>query len=194
MKIYQIDSSARKEGSTSRALAKKLLDKIKNPNDEIIYRDLNDEMVFVSGLTESGMNIDKKDQTDHHKKMFELSDQLVRELKESDIIIISAPIYNYGPPATLKAWSDLAARVGETFRFKSNGRREGLLKNKRAYLVITSGGTKLNSKEDFLTPWLKFILNFFGIKKIDVVSADQMALNYKKSIKDAEDQIKNLAQ
>ena len=192
MKIYQIDSSARKEGSTSRALAKKLLDKIKKPRDEVIYRDLDDEMVFVSGLTESGMKIEKKDQTEHHKKMFELSDTLVKELKESDVIIISAPIYNYGPPATLKAWSDLAARVGETFRFKPNGRREGLLKNKRAYLVITSGGTKLNSSEDFLTPWLKFILNFFGIKKIDVVSADQMALNYKKSIKDAEDQIKNL--
>jgi FMN-dependent NADH-azoreductase len=193
MKIYQIDSSARKKGSTSRSLAKKLLKKIKKPGDKVIYRDLDDEMVFVSGLTESGMKIAKKDQTKEHKKMFKLSDTLVRELKESDIIIISAPIYNYGPPATLKAWSDLAARVGETFRFKPNGRREGLLRNKRAYLVITSGGTKLNSKEDFLTPWLKFILNFFGIKKIDVVSADQMALNYKKSIKDAEDQIKNLA-
>ena len=128
MKIYQIDSSARKEGSTSRALAKKLLDKIKKPDDEVVYRDLNDEMVFVSGLTESGMNIDKKDQTEHHKKMFELSDKLVSELKESDIIIISTPIYNYGPPATLKAWSDLAARVGETFKFKPDGRREGLLK------------------------------------------------------------------
>jgi FMN-dependent NADH-azoreductase len=193
MKIYQIDSSARKKGSTSRSLAKKLIKKIKKPGDKVIYRDLDDEMVFVSGLTESGMKIAKKDQTKEHKKMFKLSDALVRELKESDIIIISAPIYNYGPPATLKAWSDLAARVGETFRFKPNGRREGLLRNKRAYLVITSGGTKLNSKEDFLTPWLKFILNFFGIKKIDVVSADQMALNYKKSIKDAEDQIKNLA-
>ena len=193
MKIYQIDSSARKKGSTSRSLAKKLIKKIKKPGDKVIYRDLDDEMVFVSGLTESGMKIAKKDQTKVHKKMFKLSDTLVKELKESDIIIISAPIYNYGPPATLKAWSDLAARVGETFRFKPNGRREGLLKNKRAYLVITSGGTKLNSKEDFLTPWLKFILNFFGIKKIDVVSADQMALNYKKSIKDAEDQIKNLA-
>ena len=189
MKIYQIDSSARKEGSTSRALAKKLLDKIKSPEDEIIYRDLNEEMVFVSGLTESGMNIEKKDQTDHHKKMFELSDQLVKELKESDVIIISAPIYNYGPPATLKAWSDLAARVGETFKFKPNGRREGLLKNKRAYLVITSGGTKLNSKEDFLTPWLKFILNFFGIEKIETINADQMALDYEKSIKEAESQI-----
>ena len=193
MKIYQIDSSERKKGSTSRSLAKKLIKKIKKPGDKVIYRDLDDEMVFVSGLTESGMKIAKKDQTKEHKKMFKLSDTLVRELKESDIIIISAPIYNYGPPATLKAWSDLAARVGETFRFKPNGRREGLLRNKRAYLVITSGGTKLNSKEDFLTPWLKFILNFFGIKKIDVVSADQMALNYKKSIKDAEDQIKNLA-
>tara|TARA_B100000214_G_scaffold373831_1_gene355029 strand:+ start:2066 stop:2659 length:594 start_codon:yes stop_codon:yes gene_type:complete len=192
MKIYQIDSSARKEGSTSRALAKKLLDKIKKPEDEVIYRDLNDEMVFVTGLTESGMNIEEKDQNENHKKMFELSNQLVKELKESDIIIISAPIYNYGPPATLKAWSDLAARVGETFRFKDNGRREGLLKNKKAFLIITSGGTKLNSREDFLTPWLKFILNFFGIEKVEIVSADQMALDYEKSIKDAENQIENL--
>ena len=193
MKIYQIDSSARKEGSTSRALAKKLLNKIKKPDDQVIYRDLDDEMVFVSGLTESGMKIDKKDQTEHHKKMFELSDTLVRELKDSDIIIISAPIYNYGPPATLKAWSDLAARVNETFRFKANGRREGLLKNKQAYLVITSGGTKLNSSEDFLTPWLKFILNFFGIENVQTISADQMALDYEKSIKDAEKQIEKIS-
>ena len=192
MKIYQIDSSARKDGSTSRALAKKLLDKIKKPEDEVIYRDLDDEMVFVSGLTESGMKIEEKDRNEHHKKMFELSDKLVGELKESDIIIISAPIYNYGPPATLKAWADLAARVGETFRFKPDGRREGLLSNKRAFLVITSGGTKLNSNEDFLTPWLKFILNFFGIEKVDVVSADQMALDYEKSIKDAEMQIEKI--
>ena len=192
MKIYQIDSSARKKGSSSRELAKKLLDKIKKTGDEIIYRDLDDEMLFVSGLTESGMNIEEKDQTEHHKKMFELSDKLVKELKESDVIIISAPIYNYGPPATLKAWSDLVARIGETFKFKENGRREGLLRNKRAYLVITSGGTKLNSKEDFLTPWLKFILNFFGIEKVDIISADQMALDYEKSIRDAETQISNI--
>ena len=103
MKIYQIDSSARKKGSTSRSLAKKLIKKIKKPGDKVIYRDLDDEMVFVSGLTESGMKTAKKDQTKVHKKMFKLSDTLVKELKESDIIIISAPIYNYGPPATLKA-------------------------------------------------------------------------------------------
>ena len=193
MKIYQIDSSARKKGSTSRALAKKLLDRIKKPEDEVIYRDLDDEMLFVSGLTESGMKIPENEQTEQHKKMFELSDKLVLELKESDVIIISVPIYNFGPPATLKAWSDLAARVKETFKYTEDGRRIGLLQNKQVYLVITSGGTKVNSEEDFLTPWLIHVLNFFGIKKIDIIAADQMALDYEKSVKEAEEQINNIS-
>ena len=192
MKIYQIDSSARKKGSTSRALAKKLLDKIKKSGDEIIYRDLDDEMLFVAGLTESGMSIPENERTDQHKKMFELSDKLVKELKESDVIIISTPIYNFGPPATLKAWSDLAARVKSTFKYSSDGKQIGLLENKKVYLVITSGGTKIDSKEDYLTPWLKHVLNFFGIKNIETISADQMSIDYEKSIKDAEEQIENI--
>ena len=192
MKIYQIDSSARKEGSTSRQLAKKLLNKIKKPNDEVIYRDLDDEMLFVSGLTESGMKIPEDKQNESHKKMFELSDKLVLELKESDIIIISAPIYNFGPPATLKAWSDLAARVDTTFKYTPDGQRIGLLKNKKAFLVITSGGTNIGSKEDFLTPWLTLMLNFFGITDIKIISADQMAINYEKSISKAEKEIESL--
>ena len=192
MKIYQIDSSARKEGSTSRALAKKVLEKIKKPEDEVVYRDLDDEMLFVAGLTESGMSIPENERTDQHKKMFELSDKLVKELKESDVIIISTPIYNFGPPATLKAWSDLAARVKSTFKYSSDGKQIGLLENKKVYLVITSGGTKIGGKEDYLTPWLKHVLNFFGIKNIQIISADQMALDYEKSIKEAEEQISNI--
>jgi FMN-dependent NADH-azoreductase len=35
-------------------------------------------------------------------------------------------------------------------------------------------------------------LNFFGIKKIDIIAADQMAIDYEKSIKQAEEQIKNI--
>ena len=192
MKIYQIDSSARKEGSISRSLAKKLINKIKKPDDEVIYRDLDDEMLFVSGLTESGMKIPEDKQTDGHKKMFKLSDTLVEELKDSDVIIISAPIYNFGPPATLKAWSDLAARVNTTFKYTPDGKRIGLLKDKKAYLVITSGGTKIGSEEDFLTPWLKLMLNFFGVMDIKIISADQMAIDYEKSIAKAEKEIEDL--
>ena len=192
MKIYQIDSSARKEGSISRSLAKKLINKIKKPDDEDNYRDLDDEMLFVSGLTESGMKIPEDKQTDGHKKMFQLSDKLVEELKDSDVIIISAPIYNFGPPATLKAWSDLAARVNTTFKYTPDGKRIGLLKDKKAYLVITSGGTKIGSEEDFLTPWLKLMLNFFGIMDVKIISADQMAIDYEKSIAKAEKEIEDL--
>ena len=90
MKIYQIDCSARKEGSASRSLAKTLLNKIKKPEDELIYRDLDNEMLFISGLTESGMKIPKENQTNQHKKMFELSDKLVMELKNRPILYLGS--------------------------------------------------------------------------------------------------------
>ena len=192
MKIYQIDCSARKKGSASRDLAKKLLDKIKKPEDKVIYRDLDNEMLFVAGLTESGMSMPENERTEHHKKMFELSDKLVKELKDSDIIIISAPIYNFGPPATLKAWSDLTARVKSTFKYSPDGKQIGLLENKKVYLVITSGGTRVESKDDYLTPWLKHVLNFFGIKSIHIISADQMSIDYEGSIRKAEEEINKI--
>ena len=192
MKIYQIDCSARKKGSASRDLAKKLLNKIKKSEDKVVYRDLDDEMLFVAGLTESGMSMPENERTEHHKKMFELSDKLVKELKDSDIIIISTPIYNFGPPATLKAWSDLTARVKTTFKYSPDGKQIGLLENKKVYLVITSGGTRVGSKDDYLTPWLKHVLNFFGIKSIHIISADQMSIDYEGSIRKAEEEINKI--
>ena len=193
MKIYQIDCSARKKGSASRDLAKKLLNKIKKSEDKVVYRDLDDEMLFVAGLTESGMSIPESERTENHKKMFELSDKLVKELKDSDIIIISAPIYNFGPPATLKAWSDLTARVKSTFKYSPDGKQIGLLENKKVYLIITSGGTRVGSKDDYLTPWLKHVLNFFGITNIQIISADQMSIDYEGSVKKAEEQINKIS-
>jgi len=192
MIIYQIDSSARKKGSTSRALAKKLLKKIKKEEDTVVYRDLDDEMLFVAGLTESGMSIPESDRTAQQKKMLQLSDKLIEELKLADTIIISVPVYNFGPPATLKAWSDLVARVKSTFKYSKEGKQIGLLENKIVYIIITSGGTKVNGPDDFLTPWLVHVLKFFGINNINVIAADQMAIDKEKSIKCAEDQINNL--
>ena len=69
----------------------------------------------------------------------------------------------------------------------------GLLEDKKVYLIITSGGTKINSKDDFLTPWLTHVLNFFGIKNINIIAADQMAIDYEKSIKSAEEQIDKIS-
>ena len=189
MIIYQIDSSARKKGSTSRKLAERLLNRIKKAEDKIVYRDLDDEMLFVAGLTESGMSIPENERNEQQKKMFNLSDKLIEELKSADTIIISVPVYNFGPPATLKAWSDLAARVKSTFKYSKDGKQIGLLSDKKVYIVITSGGTKVNGPEDFLTPWLEHVLKFFGIKDIEIIAADQMAFDKEKSIKEAENKI-----
>ena len=84
------------------------------------------------------------------------------------------------------------SKLNETFKYNEDGSRVGLLEDKQVYLVITSGGTKINSEDDFLTPWLSHVLNFFGIKNIDIIAADQLAIDYEKSIKQAEKQIENI--
>ena len=74
-------------------------------------------------------------------------------------------------PASLKAWADLVARAGRTFRYTPNG-PEGLLTGKKAYLAIASGGTKIGSEIDFMSPWLTFFLGFLGIRDVEIVAAD----------------------
>lgn len=99
------------------------------------------------------------------------ADQLIAELQAADTIVIAAPVYNFGPPATLKAWADLVARAGTTFQYTANG-PEGLLKGKTAYLAIASGGTPVGAEFDFMSRWLIFFLGFLGITDVTSVAAD----------------------
>lgn len=46
-----------------------------------------------------------------------LSDQLIDEVISADVIVLGAPMYNYGMPATLKSWIDHVSRIGRTFTF-----------------------------------------------------------------------------
>ncbi|KEA62974.1 FMN-dependent NADH-azoreductase [Marinobacterium lacunae] len=49
--------------------------------------------------------------------LLDTSDQLIAELERADLIVISSPMYNYGMPASLKAWFDQVVRVNKTFDF-----------------------------------------------------------------------------
>ena len=67
---------------------------------------------------------------------------------------MAVPMHNFAPPSTLKAWIDHIARAGRTFSYSSNG-PEGLLKGKRAIVVIASGGMYSNGPAkplDFTEP------------------------------------------
>ena len=174
MKIYHIDSSARKSESVSKSLAKLLVDKIKKSGDTVKYRDVSTGMPFVAGIKGAGFIIPENERTEADKKLFKISDELIKEFKECDTIVISAPIYNFGVPASLKAWFDLVARNGETFQYTDKGPGGTVTNIKKAYLLIVSGGVPVNSPVDFCTPWLKQALNFLGVTNIEIIAADSL--------------------
>ena len=71
----------------------------------------------------------------------------------------------------------MIARAGRTFQYEASG-PVGLIKgNKKVYLVVTSGGVPVGSPVDFCTPWFKQALSFLGIKDIEIIAADQLAIN-----------------
>ena len=94
------------------------------------------------------------------------------ELKAADVLIVTTPMYNFGVPATLKAWIDLICRARLTFEYTENG-PVGLLEGKKAYVVITSGGVPIGAPVDFVTPYLKQVMTFIGITDVEYIFAGQ---------------------
>jgi FMN-dependent NADH-azoreductase len=105
------------------------------------------------------------------QKLVDLSDDLINELKHSDIIVIGVPMYNFGIPSTLKAYFDHIARAGVTFRYTSNG-PEGLLTGKKAYIFATRGGQYVGTALDTQTAYIRDFLNFLGISDIEFIYAE----------------------
>ncbi len=68
-----------------------------------------------------------------------LPDTLITELKAADAVVIGAPIYKFAVPAALKAWIDLVARAGRTFRDSASG-PEGMLPGEPSGRGAAGGG------------------------------------------------------
>lgn len=102
------------------------------------------------------------------------SDQAIRQLMAADILVIGAPLYNFGIHSALKAWIDHIARAGITFRYSEDG-PEGLVKGKKVYLAMASGGIYSEGPYqayDFVVPYLKATLGFLGMTDITVYRAE----------------------
>ena len=173
MTLLRIDSSAATQGSVSRALTDRIIAAL--APDTVITRDLAKTPPPL--ITEDWINaraLPEAERTPAQKAELEISDTLVAELAAADTIVIGLPIYNFAAPAALKAWVDLIARVGVTFRYTPNG-PEGLLKGKRAILAMASGGTAAGSDIDFASGYMRHVLGFVGITDVTLISADALA-------------------
>jgi len=98
------------------------------------------------------------------------SNDAIKELQEADVIVIGAPLYNFTIHSALKAWIDHITRAGVTFKYDENG-PQGLLKNKKVYIAISSGGVYSEGPmkhADFIEPYLRLILGFLGLTDISV--------------------------
>ncbi|MFY1708670.1 FMN-dependent NADH-azoreductase [Tritonibacter scottomollicae] len=188
--VLHIDSSARLSGSVSRDLTAQVVERL--GAKEVIRRDLATPLPLLDEAW-IGANFTPADQrSDDQKATLALSDALVAELERVDTVVIGAPVYNFTVPTTLKAWIDLVARVGKTFQYTEAG-PEGLLKGKRAIVVIASGGTEAGSDIDYASRYLQHMLGFIGITDIELVAADQQALDAEGSVQKAKDAIAQLA-
>jgi len=175
MKILILHSSGRVRDSKTRKLSTILANHaLERRSGEIWERDLTREnLPFVNETMVDAYFTPEDERSDEQRWALAISDRLVEELEAADVIILGAPVYNFGAPAALKAWVDLVARAGKTFRYVSGQGPVGLLKGKKAMIVTASGGTPIGSAADFLTPWLNQILKFMGIDDVDVVTVDE---------------------
>jgi FMN-dependent NADH-azoreductase len=100
-----------------------------------------------------------------------LSDELVAEIKNADTLIINAPMYNFHIPTQLKSYFDFIARPRVTFQYSEKG-PEGLLKGKKAVVLVAFGGFHQNQPTDLVTSYMKAILGFVGITNVQFVYAE----------------------
>lgn len=178
MKILQVNSSARVAGSHSTAIANQVSARLleQHPEANLTLRDLAvtpqptlDEVALQALFTPADQR------TAEQVARVALDDTLIAEVQAADVLVIGAPMYNFGVSAQLKNWIDAISRAQVTFRYTANG-PEGLLKGKKVYVVLTRGGMYRNTPNDTQMPYLKAFLAFLGMTDVEFIYAEGLAM------------------
>lgn len=167
--------------SNSIKLANTIVGKIQEsyPNSVLKTRDLNvSPFPHITEHMIGAIYTPVEHRTKDQKILLQKSDEAVAELLEADIIIISTPMYNLGIPSSLKAWIDHISRAGVTFIYSEKG-PEGLVKNKKAYLAISTGGLFSEDRIkhlDFTEQPLRAVLGLMGITDVATFRIEGVAM------------------
>jgi FMN-dependent NADH-azoreductase len=172
LNILHVNASARGAASVSRQLTTDLIAALRerHGNVHVTRRNVAEGLPFVDEDWVAANNTPEEERDDDQREKLALSDELVAELAAADVLVIGAPIYNFSIPAALKAWVDMIARARLTFRYTDKG-VEGLLADRKTYVVVPSGGVPVGSPADFATPYLRHVLGFVGITDIEFIGA-----------------------
>ncbi|HET7299379.1 MAG TPA: NAD(P)H-dependent oxidoreductase [Oleiagrimonas sp.] len=169
MKLLHLDTSALGSHSVSRQLSAAVVEQWvrDHPGTQVDYHDLAaDPIPHWQPVTDASR------EPDH------LGERVLADFLAADVIVIGAPMYNFGISTQLKAWIDRIAVPGKAFRYTENG-PEGLAGGKRVIIASSRGGVYSEGPAtavDFQEPYLRTVLNFFGITDIHFVRAEGVGL------------------
>lgn len=179
-KVLVVDSSLNGEASVSKRLTAEVVSRLRqaDPATQVVVRDLGRNPVpHLTGEAFASF-LGAGEETEAKARARTLSDELIGELRAADVVVIGAPMYNFGVPSTLKAWFDHVLRAGVTFRYTEKG-AEGLLKGRRAIVVESRGGIYSEGPAkamDAQEPHLRTLLGFVGITDVTVIRAEGLAM------------------
>lgn len=180
--ILHIISSARKEQSFSRQLSSEIINriKLKHPIKKVIERDLTRDIppyLTESSILEFYGQQPVTEESSPDKISY--AEEIFREVKEADILVIGTPMHNLGISAPLKGWLDQLIRPGITYRYDKNMKRSGVFTDKKVYLAIASGGIYQKSGENnFLELYIKSVFKeYTGMTDITTLKIEGTALN-----------------
>ncbi|MGC7560916.1 FMN-dependent NADH-azoreductase [Pasteurella sp. PK-2025] len=151
------------------------------PYEHLIERDLTKEgMPHFDSIAANALRGEAK--SAEEQAILSHSNTLIEELKKSDIVVINAPVYNFMIPTQLKSYFDYIARPRVTFQYTEAG-PEGLIKGKKAVVILTSGGFHQGTERDLVSAYLKIMLGFIGITDVTFIYAEGLGTGAEAVIK-----------
>jgi FMN-dependent NADH-azoreductase len=172
--ILQINSAARSQGANSTLLANELTAKLQqsNPGAQVVVRNLQAEpLPHLDDAILGAFFTPTEQRTPEQSAIAARSEALIAELQAADVVVIAAPLYNFGVSSQLKTYFDFIARVGITFKYGENG-PEGLVKGKKVHVVSARGGKYVGTPGDTQTPFLTTFLGFLGMTDVNFIYAE----------------------
>lgn len=178
MNILQINSSARPGASQSTRLANRIVERVRAaaPASTLTVRDLGrDPHPVLDEAALGALFTPAAGRTAEQAARVALDDALIAQVQAADVVVIGAPMYNFGVPVQLKNWIDAISRAGVTFRYTEKG-PEGLLKGKKVYVALARGGLYRNTPADTQVPYLRTVFTFLGLDDVQFVYAEGLAM------------------
>ena len=198
MKLLHIDSGILGTASVSRQLSAEAVTewRARHPNGEVVYRDLVAQpLTHLAGDQLFAAGADPSQRSAEMNAVLSESEKVLQEFLDADVVVIGAPMYNFGISSQLKAWIDRIAVKGKTFAYSEYGPK-GLAGDKTVIIASARGGfygaQSPVAAWDHQETYLKTILGFIGLHDVTFVRAEGYITGeeaLKKALESAEIQV-----